>query len=102
MAHESDHLSACDAGRHALEHGNVDLAEMIGLANIAEGDEVHGYPPFFVPAPNIFGAKGLAVSSFLDTRRAPTTMTSPSLRSPATTSVCRPSVSPVLMTTGRT
>ena len=41
-AHQRDELAALDGERDALEHGHVDLAEVVGLADVFELDEFHG------------------------------------------------------------
>ena len=40
-AHQRDELAALDRQRDALEHGHVDLAEVVGLGDVVEPDQVH-------------------------------------------------------------
>ena len=40
-AHQGDQLAAGDRQRDALEHGHVDLAEVVGLVDVAQLDEFH-------------------------------------------------------------
>ena len=42
-AHQRHHLAAIDRERDALEHRDVDLAQVIGLGDVFQPDEFHGY-----------------------------------------------------------
>ncbi len=40
-AHQGDHLAALDRYRHALQHGDVDLAHVVGLGNVLDAKQFH-------------------------------------------------------------
>ena len=49
---QGDQLAPADRQRHALEHRHVLLAEVVGLADVFEGDEFHVGPRLVVwPVP---------------------------------------------------
>src|SRR5262249_39627571 len=104
-AHERDHLAPVDGERNALEHGHVDLAEVIGLVNFVEADELHGHHlPLRPPPPPNCGWNGLDWPPDAPAREPVSAMTSssPSWREPLTSSVTMPSLRPVRMRTGLT
>ena len=41
-AHQRDHLAAGDGQRDALEHRDVDFAQVIGLGDVFEPNQFHG------------------------------------------------------------
>src|SRR5439155_10416685 len=93
-AHQRDQLTALDLERHAFEHGQVELAQVIGLGDVLQADEVHGFVD--QRRPRNCGAKGLRACSLLAPAAAASPMMTcwPSFRSPETTSVLMVSVTP--------